>query len=760
MPLKARKIKRKIDGMVKRADVEWSQTVAAETGKDDSGLVQTGKDGMIWVRLRNGEPREVYNDIAPDEPFIKVLIGKKKEQPALWRVVAVRDAYSVPQAPRVKHHHEQHEFGGPDMLPVNRKQIMALTAIVSDGAAFIVMVYGGIFRGATGKVRVDSQPVDLSSYVPASGAVYVDIEADSDGVLSVNEGTGFASPAVATVSDLPTTTAGKYWICTALLFEGMEELLNEHILVPFPVSTDYSLFGSINLDDLLDVNAPTPADTQVLTWDDGAGEWVAADATGGSPDWGDIGGTLSDQTDLQAELDAKADLTYVDALIAANDAMVYKGVIDCSANTNYPAADAGHAYKISVAGKIGGASGLNVEVGDLILCITDGSASGNQATVGANWDVIQVNIDGAVIGPASSTSGNIATFNGTSGKVVQDGGATVASLGTAAQILNAVAEDEEFENTDLLTARRADGTLIKIFWGTVISQLLAIMESLFAFLDHAHDGVDGTSVLAQANTHESPDTDSGISSLHHTLGGNATQAAPGNGWIPGTGTWSYTSADSPIFVASVPDADAALINVGNKIKLTQTTVKYFIVHAKGSPSGGFTPVTIYGGTDYTLANAAITSPFFSHEQSPLAFPMDPAKWTVVATDTSLRTQNNPTSGTWYNLGSVTIAAPIGVWRTIVTVLPSADRAAAGLLNVFVTLSTANNSESDASMTRKMSVSNTTLIEGSQVAERILGLAAKTSYFLNTKQQTSGAISNIYNDGSKQTTTIQLIDAYL
>ncbi len=84
------------------------------------------------------------------------------------------------------------------------------------------------------------------------------------------------------------------------------------------------------------------------------------------------------------------------AYVAAQDAMVFKGVIDASANPNYPAADAGHTYRISVAGKIGGGSGVNVEAGDILLCLTDSTASGDQATVGANWSVIQVNIDGAV----------------------------------------------------------------------------------------------------------------------------------------------------------------------------------------------------------------------------------------------------------------------------------------------------------------------------------------------------------------------------
>lgn len=127
----------------------------------------------------------------------------------------------------------------------------------------------------------------------------------------------------------------------------------------------------------------------------------------------------------------KATKAYADALIAANDALVYKGAIDCSGNPNYPAADAGHAYKVSVAGKIGGVSGLVVEAGDLLLCIHDGTASGDQATVGVYWDVIQVNLDGAVIGPASSTDGYVVLWNGATGKLVKNSAYNPASWLTA-----------------------------------------------------------------------------------------------------------------------------------------------------------------------------------------------------------------------------------------------------------------------------------------------------------------------------------------
>jgi len=77
-------------------------------------------------------------------------------------------------------------------------------------------------------------------------------------------------------------------------------------------------------------------------------------------------------------------------LLALLDALVYKGVIDCSGNPNYPAADAGHVYVVSVSGKIGGGSGTNVAEGDLLLCKVDGTTAG---TDGTNWDIIEKNID-------------------------------------------------------------------------------------------------------------------------------------------------------------------------------------------------------------------------------------------------------------------------------------------------------------------------------------------------------------------------------
>lgn len=77
------------------------------------------------------------------------------------------------------------------------------------------------------------------------------------------------------------------------------------------------------------------------------------------------------------------------------------------------------------------------EEGDLIICIKDGTAASND-----DWTVVQTNIDGAVTGPTKVTANHIATFNGTSGKIIKDSGYTIATSVPA----NAVFTDTTYES--------------------------------------------------------------------------------------------------------------------------------------------------------------------------------------------------------------------------------------------------------------------------------------------------------------------------
>lgn len=237
------------------------------------------------------------------------------------------------------------------------------------------------------------------------------------------------------------------------------------------------------------------------------------------------------------------------------------------------------------------------------------------------------------------------------------------------------------------------------------------------------------------------------------LGANAAGAS---GWLEAGETWTYVSADSPTFVFSVA-ADVTLkYSAGMRVQLTQTTVKYFIITAVGAFSAGATQITVYGGTDYTLANAAITAPYYSVVKAPFGFPLDPAKWTVQVSDSSQRSQSSPTQNVWYNLGTVSINIPIGVWLVDYHVVAD-SRLAAGSA-AYTTLSTANNSESDVEFTTYIFVT-ATIQMGPHSRQKTLTLAAKTTYYLNTKTSES-SVTLLLNRNENAPAIIRAICAYL
>lgn len=82
---------------------------------------------------------------------------------------------------------------------------------------------------------------------------------------------------------------------------------------------------------------------------------------------------------------------------SAPGTFAYAGALNCSANPNYPAANAGAVYLVSVAGRIGGGSGKLVDAGDEIKAIAN-NAGGTEASVGTSWIVTQGNLVGAMIG--------------------------------------------------------------------------------------------------------------------------------------------------------------------------------------------------------------------------------------------------------------------------------------------------------------------------------------------------------------------------
>ena len=81
---------------------------------------------------------------------------------------------------------------------------------------------------------------------------------------------------------------------------------------------------------------------------------------------------------------------------AVSGLLELKGNINAAANPNYPAAQKGDTYYVSAAGKVGGASGKTVEIGDAVIAAAD-NAGGTEAAVGASWFILEKNMSGALL---------------------------------------------------------------------------------------------------------------------------------------------------------------------------------------------------------------------------------------------------------------------------------------------------------------------------------------------------------------------------
>jgi len=251
----------------------------------------------------------------------------------------------------------------------------------------------------------------------------------------------------------------------------------------------------------------------------------------------------------------------------------------------------------------------------------------------------------------------------------------------------------------------------------------------------------------------------GINSSAVTTSHDYKIATLETGWVLVGDSWAYASADAPTFTITVPSGAASKYSVGMRIKLTQTTVKYFIITAVAD-----TVLTVYGGTDYTLVNAAISAISYSTQKAPLGFPLSPLKWQIETVNSTDIQQSSAVTNQWYNLGSLSIAIPIGLWD-VQYFANFGGSAGSTVLDMNLTLSTANNSESDVEMTGlfKLDYTGTSaILRGRTFINRrkTILIASKETRYLNGKSQVASNAGNLFLSGTQGSTVIRAVCAYL
>jgi hypothetical protein len=146
----------------------------------------------------------------------------------------------------------------------------------------------------------------------------------------------------------------------------------------------------------------------------------------------------------------------------------YQGSIDCSTNPNYPAALVGQFYVVSVAGKIGGSAGEVVQSGDFIFCNTN-NAGGTEASVGADFDIVQGNIDINVLAGVGLAA------NGAALDVKYDNSTIGINGSNQLYVLNSGISDTQLAGSisdsklsTITTANKVSGSAIQLASGSAI----------------------------------------------------------------------------------------------------------------------------------------------------------------------------------------------------------------------------------------------------------------------------------------------------
>lgn len=315
----------------------------------------------------------------------------------------------------------------------------------------------------------------------------------------------------------------------------------------------------------------------------------------------------------------------------------YKGALDCSANPNYPAASKGDYYVVSVAGKIGGASGTNVTAKDSLFAKVD-TAAGTEAAVGSNWDIIQGDIDLSAI---SITGGNI------DDTVI---GATTSAPGYFTQVLAndpAAPVIQAGQNgntpTGFLIVQGATSGQLKITGADAMAQTVIVSVAAQTTGDATLTipnvaGVSDTFVFASASQSLTNKKLGSLTSngLVTTSGSNGTLSVtvPGTGVLTALGNATNATGGLVTFSGALGTPLSGTLGTGITINLGSITVGSALPAA-----GGGTGQTIYtvgdilyasGSTTLSKLSTGSTSGFFLRSQGSAFAPT----WSSFALPTS------------------------------------------------------------------------------------------------------------------------------
>jgi hypothetical protein len=249
-----------------------------------------------------------------------------------------------------------------------------------------------------------------------------------------------------------------------------------------------------------------------------------------------------------------------------------------------------------------------------------------------------------------------------------------------------------------------------------------------------------------------------------------------SGWVGVSDIWTYASTDGHVFSLYVSGDVTAQANykLGNKVWCQNNGADFFgfiVLVDDYDSANNRTQVYLYGGTDFSLSNSAITAPFISKIKSPDGFPLEPDKWSEVSVHTDWSVLSTYSTNVFYGGSLLTptgpsIDVPIGLWRPTTKAICDFETGSGGTGGFRVTLmdseTCGTNEESDPEFTMSESnqlVSSTRRFTYVLPAVKLLSATTKKTYYIGLDAGTPNFVE-LRIAGTVGASVIKLECAYL
>lgn len=186
-------------------------------GKADGTVRVPGRSHWVYVRLWNGDIVEAYNQNVPVSFGLAVDVIYQNGR----YYIQAKQVYdqvvntSIPDGIE-----DELQWPNSHTLYARGEQLIVAGIVYPKSGLTVYVAGGNLPLSGGGYVAVEPREIDLTPYVPASGAIWALIELKTDGSVSVTTGGAADDWAALSRANIPAATSGGYPVAAVRLFYG------------------------------------------------------------------------------------------------------------------------------------------------------------------------------------------------------------------------------------------------------------------------------------------------------------------------------------------------------------------------------------------------------------------------------------------------------------------------------------------------------------------------------------------------------------